>query len=159
MVTIIRRTWQRLDNYTVPVGRMALVPGLALLALGLLAGCKEGASSSASGENGAEAGAQAETPPPRPLVTQAHLDKLLYDMPYKKVEEFLGMEPTRQESTYKEGVDGYTRPYLISWYIWENPDGSFIKLGFTNDLLIEMEGEDLPEGAGAGAERESTRSP
>lgn len=85
-------------------------------------------------------------PPPRPPVTQAQFDKLLYDMTLSNVEELFGMEPSRQDSTYDEGVEGYTRPSLTSWYIWENPDGSFIKLGFTNDKLTDMVSENLPPG-------------
>lgn len=86
----------------------------------------------------------APVPPPRPLVTQAQFEKLLYDTPYADVVEFLGMEPSRQESTYNEGVDGYTRPSLVAWYIWENPDGSFMRLGFTKKLLTEKQSDGLP---------------
>jgi len=78
------------------------------------------------------------------LVTQAQFEKLLYDTPYADVVEFLGMEPSRQESTYNEGVDGYTRPSLVAWYIWENPDGSFMRLGFTKKVLTEKQSDGLP---------------
>ena len=54
------------------------------------------------------------------------------------------MEPSRQESTYNEGVDGYTRPSLVAWYIWENPDGSFMRLGFTKKVLTEKQSDGLP---------------
>lgn len=86
----------------------------------------------------------APVPPPRPLVTQAQFEKLLYDTPYADVVEFLGAEPSRQESTYNEGVDGYTRPSLVAWYIWENPDGSFMRLGFTKKVLTEKQSDGLP---------------
>jgi len=85
-----------------------------------------------------------ELPPPRPIVTQEQFDALLYDTPFADVLDYFGMEPSRQESTYVEGVEGYTRPSLISWYIWENPDGSYIRLGFVNRKLTDMESEKLP---------------
>ena len=87
-----------------------------------------------------------ELPPPRPIVTQEQFDKILYDTPYADVVDYLGMEPSRQESTYIEGVEGYTGPSVISWYIWENPDGSFVKLGFTKKRLTDKQSENLPNG-------------
>ena len=81
---------------------------------------------------------------PRPVITQEQYDKILYDTPYADVVDYLGMDPSRQESTYDKGVDGYTRPSVISWYIWENPDGSFLRLGFTEKRLTDKQSHELP---------------
>ena len=124
---------------------LPMVFGLGLI--GLSAGCKKDTPPPPPPAPSSEE--VAPLPPPRPLVTQAQFDKLLYDMSYDAVVELLGGEPSRQESTYSEGVDGYTGPSLTSWYIWENPDGSYMKLGFTKKKLTDMVSEDLPEGDGA----------
>ena len=89
--------------------------------------------------------AEEDLVPPRPIITQAMFDKLLYDSQYADVVEELGAKPSRQESTYDEGIEGYTRPSIISWYIWENPDGSFMRLGFTEKRLTDKGSSDLPE--------------
>ncbi len=133
-------------SYTVKVKRgkwVVLQGGLTLVALVVVTGCSQEPAPPPPPPATAPA---VPVPPPRPLVTQAQFDKLLYDMPYADVVEFLGMEPSRQESTYNEGVDGYTRPSLIAWYIWENPDGSFMRLGFTKKLLTDKQSENLPAG-------------
>lgn len=83
--------------------------------------------------------------PPSPVYTQAQFDKLLYDMSSAQVRDILGSEPTDQDSTYNEGESQYVRPSLTTWYIWENEDGSYIKLGFVEDKLTEMTSENLPE--------------
>ena len=87
---------------------------------------------------------EVEIEAPRPVITQEQYDKILYDTPYADVVDYLGMDPSRQESTYDEGVEGYTRPSVISWYIWENPDGSFLRLGFTEKRLTDKQSHELP---------------
>ncbi len=84
-----------------------------------------------------------EAPPPRTVITREQYDKILYDMRYADVVDYLGMDPSRQESTYDEGVEGYTGPSVISWYIWDNPDGSFVRLGFTEKRLTDKQSHDL----------------
>lgn len=84
-------------------------------------------------------------PPPHPVFTQAQFDALLYGMTTAQVREVLGAEADRQESTYSKGGSEYVPPTLTAWYIWENEDGSFIRLGFVDKKLAEMEAEDLPQ--------------
>jgi hypothetical protein len=84
------------------------------------------------------------TPPPRPVITQTQYDKLLFDALFPDVVEQLGMDPSRQASTYDEGAE-YTAPSVTSWYFWDNSDGSYIKLGFTNKRLTDKASQDLPE--------------
>tara|TARA_R110001592_G_scaffold108456_2_gene303013 strand:+ start:64 stop:519 length:456 start_codon:yes stop_codon:yes gene_type:complete len=119
-------------------GYNELCCGLILVALASIAGCTQ------EPPPPPEEVIDPLQPPPRTIVTQEIYDQLLYDTPYQDVVDFLGMDPSRQESTYSEGVEGYTSPTLISWYIWDNPDGSFIKLGFTQKILTDMSSEDLP---------------
>lgn len=124
-----------------------LVIGAGLLAL---AGCREPAppetGAPAGGEaETAEAGAEKEAAAPPPTFTQEQFDNILYGMTLPQVRELLGAEPARQESTYDKPDSDYVAPSLTSWYIWENEDGSFIKLGFVNKKLAEKVAEDLPE--------------
>ena len=84
-------------------------------------------------------------PPPPPVFTQAQFDGLLYGMTLAQVQEVLGAEPNRQESTYNRGESDYVPPSVTAWYIWENEDGSFIRLGFVDKKLAEMAAEDLPD--------------
>ena len=83
--------------------------------------------------------------PPQPVFTQSQFDQLLYDMSSAQVRDLLGSEPTDQDSSYVKGESAYVQPSLTTWYIWENEDGSYIKLGFVKDKLTDMSSEDLPE--------------
>jgi len=88
---------------------------------------------------------EAAPPKPAPVFTRSQFGKLLYDMTYKQVRDVLGADSTRQESTYDKGESGYTQPSLTAWHVWENKDGSTIKLGFINKKLVKMEAsDDLP---------------
>lgn len=86
----------------------------------------------------------APDPQPRPTFTQAQFEELLYGMTPAQVREVLGAEATRRESTYNEGANEYVAPSVTAWYIWENADGSFMKVGFVNEKLTEKVAEDLP---------------
>jgi len=83
--------------------------------------------------------------PPRPVYTQAQFDQLLYDMSPAQARDILGSEPTDQESSYSKGDSQFVQPSLTTWYIWKNEDGSYIKLGFVEKKLIEMESDGLPQ--------------
>ena len=120
--------------------RLAWLRGGAIVGLAILTGCVE---SPTPEEPTPLIIVDEDAPPPRTVITQAQFDKILYDTNFGDVVEFLGMDPSRQESTYDEGVEGYTSPSLISWYIWDNPDGSFIKLGFTGKRLTDKTSESL----------------
>lgn len=88
---------------------------------------------------------QEPAPPARPTFTQTQFEEILHGMTYPQARDVLGAESDRQESTYSAGDSAYVAPTVTAWHIWENPDGSFIKLGFVQKKVVEKVAEDLPE--------------
>jgi len=66
-------------------------------------------------------------------------------MTLAQVRQLFGAESDRQESTYSNGGSQFVQPSVIAWHIWENEDGSFIRLGFIDKKLVEMYSENLPQ--------------
>ncbi len=74
-------------------------------------------------------------PPPRPVVTQEMVEKLLYGMTYEQVAEKFGGESDDMGSEYDRGTAGYTSPTVTVFHVWKNPDGSRARVGFVNGKL------------------------
>lgn len=129
-----------------PCGRLVLII-LTLLVFTLLIGPMFTSCSKEPAEQPASQGIHNEIiltmkeptdPDPRPsraIISEQSVMDLLFGQSYESVEDRFGIPADSRESEYKRGISGYTSPFTIVWYLWGNPDGSNVRLGFVNNKL------------------------
>ena len=72
-------------------------------------------------------------------ITREQVEGLYYGLPYAEAEQLFGGEADAVETEYDRGVEGYTSPFVITWYVWKNEDGSKARLGFVKDKLYRKQ--------------------
>ena len=71
----------------------------------------------------------------RPHISRETVEGLYYGLTYVAAEEKFGFPSDETESEYDRGVEGYTSPFVIYWHVWNNEDGSKVRLGFINKKM------------------------
>ncbi len=72
-------------------------------------------------------------------ITQEQVEGLYYGLKYVEAEQLFGSAADAIETEYDRGVEGYTSPFVITWYVWNNQDGSKARLGFVKDKLYRKQ--------------------
>lgn len=80
-----------------------------------------------------------ETPAEKPYIEREQVEGLYYGLQYADVEALFGAEADAVDTEYDPGVNGYTAPFIITWYVWNNEDGSQARLGFVKDKLYRKQ--------------------
>jgi len=75
------------------------------------------------------------TEPVREPISETTIEELYLGYTYEQIEEMFGYPADERESEYCRDKEGYTAPFTIVWYTWENPDNTKIRLGFINNKL------------------------
>ncbi len=70
-------------------------------------------------------------------ITREQVEGLYYGLQYAEAAQLFGGEADVIETEYDRGVEGYTSPFVITWYIWKNENGSKARLGFVRQIIPE----------------------
>ena len=72
-------------------------------------------------------------------IKREQVEGLYYGLQYAEAAQLFGGEADVIETEYDRGVEGYTSPFVITWYIWKNENGSKARLGFVKDKLYRKQ--------------------
>lgn len=81
---------------------------------------------------------------PEPVITREEFDQIRVGMEYWDVVDLIGEPEAERDSEYNEGVPGYTAPSVIAWHTWRNENGSWAKVSFIKEKVVEKKCENLP---------------
>ncbi len=90
--------------------------------------------------------AQAPEPPQAVesiTVNRLEYERILNGMGYWEVVDLIGGLETEAATDYDEGTPGYTGPTVTVWRTWKNPDGSWAKVAFDSDKVVDKRAEGL----------------
>ncbi|MCK5861680.1 MAG: hypothetical protein KAH38_04295 [Candidatus Hydrogenedentes bacterium] len=73
--------------------------------------------------------------PARPFISRETVEGLYYGLSYEAAAEKFGFSSDESETEYEQGVQGYTSPYVIHWHVWNNEEGSRVRLGFIDNKM------------------------